>query len=337
MRSAWAMGSLAAAPCQRTAVALSGVDGHRRPVPTPVVVVPEPFPLPGAVGRTRGGRQSATPAAPVAARPGRGDLAGVGVIEVVDAEAGRRALAAGVLRCPCGGTLRAWGHAKPRTVRGLDQTRQVRPDRACCRACTVTHVVLAAGVLPHRGYGLDVIGAALLGAARGHGHRVLAARLKVPTATVRSWLRRARINSDAVHKLGVQTVVALNPELLPTRVGPTRLGEAIAALTAVALAVVRRFGGDERNLWPVIAVVTGGRLLAPAPSSSAAGPRSGSTLPRYARPRVLPACLSHHRPQPLSPTLPPRPAGAAPCQRPATPRRRADAKMPDASESQSAS
>jgi len=103
MRSAWVMGSLAAAPCQRTAVALSGVDGHRRPVPTPVVVVPEPFPLPGAVGRTRGGRQSATPAAPVAARPGRGDLAGVGVIEVVDAEAGRRALAAGVFAAPVAG------------------------------------------------------------------------------------------------------------------------------------------------------------------------------------------------------------------------------------------
>jgi hypothetical protein len=188
------------------------------------------------------------------------------VIEVVDAEAGRRALAAGVLRCPCGGTLRAWGRARPRTVRGVDQTRQVRPDRARCRACAVTHVVLAAGVLPHRGYGLDVIGAALLGAARGNGHRVLAARLKVPTATVRSWLRRARTNSEALRQLGVQTVVALAPELLPTRVGPTRLGEAIAALAAGALAVVRRFGGDEHDLWPVIAVVTGGRLLAPTMS-----------------------------------------------------------------------
>jgi transposase-like protein len=185
------------------------------------------------------------------------------VIEVVDVAAGRRALAAGMLRCPCGGMLRAWGHARVRTVRGLDQVRQVRPDRARCRSCAVTHVVLAAGVLPHRGYGLDVIGAALLGAARGHGHRVLATRLTVPAATVRSWLRRARTNSEALRRLGVQTVVALDPELLPTRVGPTRLAEALAALAAAALAVVRRFGGDERDLWPVIAVLTGGRLLAP--------------------------------------------------------------------------
>jgi hypothetical protein len=187
----------------------------------------------------------------------------MGVIEVVDAAAGRRALAAGMLRCPCGGTLRAWGHARLRAIRGLHETRQVRPDRARCRSCQVTHVVLAAGVLAHRGYGLDVIGAALLGAARGQGHRVLAARLRVPAATVRSWLRRAHANSEALRQLGVQTVVAVDPELLPTGVGPTRLGEALAALVAAALAVVRRFGGDERDLWPVIAVLTRGRLLAP--------------------------------------------------------------------------
>jgi hypothetical protein len=190
----------------------------------------------------------------------------MGVIEVVDEAAGRRALAAGVLRCPCGGTLRAWGHARPRTIRSLHGARQVRPDRTRCRSCKATHVVLAAA-LPHRGYGLDVLGAALLGAARGQGHRVLATRLKVPAATVRSWLRRARTNSEALRRLGVQTVVAVDPELLPTRVGPTRLGEALEALAAAALAVVRRFGGDERNLWPVIAVVTGGRLLAPTLST----------------------------------------------------------------------
>ena len=191
----------------------------------------------------------------------------MGVIEVVDVAAGQRALAAGVLHCPCGGTLRAWGHARPRTIRGLHGARQVRPDRARCRSCRVTHVVLAAGLLPHRGYGLDVIGAALLGAARGHGHRVLAARLTVPAATVRSWLRRARTNSEPLHRLGVQAVIAVDRELLPTQVNPTPLGEALAALAAAALAVVRRFGGNERDLWPVIAVLTGGRLLAPTLST----------------------------------------------------------------------
>src|SRR5262249_26995165 len=102
-------------------------------------------------------------------------------------------------------------------------TRQVRPDRARCRSrsCKATHVVLATE-LPHRGYGLDVIGAALLGAARGRGHRALATQLKLPAATVRSWLRRARTHSEPLRRLGVETVVAVDPELLPTRVGPTR-------------------------------------------------------------------------------------------------------------------
>ena len=123
---------------------------------------------------------------------------------------------------------------------------------------------MLAAALPRRGYGLDVIGTALLGAARGHGHRALAAQLAVPAATARSWLRRARTNSETLRQLGVQTVVGLDPELLPTRVGSDTLSEALAPLAAAALAVIRRVGGhQEADLWPVIAVLTGGRLLAP--------------------------------------------------------------------------
>lgn len=88
----------------------------------------------------------------------------------------------------------------------------MRPDRGRCRA---THVVLAAGLLLHRGYGLDVIGAALLGAARGYGHRALADRLMMPAAIVCSWLRRARTNSEVLRWLGVQTVVAVHPGCSP--------------------------------------------------------------------------------------------------------------------------
>jgi hypothetical protein len=49
----------------------------------------------------------------------RGDADGMGVIEVVDIDAGRRALVAGALCCLCGGRLRAWGHARTRTIRHL--------------------------------------------------------------------------------------------------------------------------------------------------------------------------------------------------------------------------
>jgi transposase-like protein len=124
---------------------------------------------------------------------------------------------------------------------------------------------LAAGLLPGRAYAAGVIGAALLGGARGAGHRSVAAGLGVPAGTVRSWLRHARGNAEELRRLGVQTLVSLDQELLATPVGPTRLAEALAALSAAALAVVRRFGGDQGDLWPVICVLTRGRLLAPSP------------------------------------------------------------------------
>jgi len=105
------------------------------------------------------------------------------VIEVLDLAAARSAVAAGVLRCPCGGRLRAWGHARTRTVRDLTGPHQVRPDRARCRDRRTTHVLLPAQLLPGRAYTLNVIGTALCGAARGQGHRTLARRWEIPAAT----------------------------------------------------------------------------------------------------------------------------------------------------------
>ncbi|WP_432990673.1 hypothetical protein [Dactylosporangium sp. CA-233914] len=124
----------------------------------------------------------------------------------------------------------------------------MRPDRVRCRSCQGTHVVLAAGLLPDSGYGLDVIGAALLGAACGHGHRVLATRLTVPAATVRCWPRPHQQRGAATARRTDRR--RRPPRAAPTRASPTRLGDALAALAAAALAVVRRFGGDERDLWP---------------------------------------------------------------------------------------
>jgi transposase-like protein len=188
------------------------------------------------------------------------------VIEVLDADAARRSLAAGRLRCPRGGRLRAWGQARRRRIQHADgRGERVRPNRARCRSCGRTHVLLPAGLLPARGYGLDIIAVALLGAAHGRGHRTLAAQLQVPAATVRGWLRRARSNAEALRQFAVRILVAIDPELLPTRVRATRWAEALQTLVAAALAVAHRFGANERDLWPVICVLTGGRLLSATP------------------------------------------------------------------------
>ena len=104
------------------------------------------------------------------------------MIEVFDTAAARIALARRKLGCPgCGQPLRPWGHARERTVRDLDGALvTVRPDRALCPGCEVTHVVLDAGLLPRRAYAAGLIGQALVAAALGSGHRHIARDLAVP-------------------------------------------------------------------------------------------------------------------------------------------------------------
>ena len=87
----------------------------------------------------------------------------------------------------------------------------------------------------------------------------------MPSGTVRSWLRRVRGNAEALYRFGVQTVVALDPDLLPTTPRATALGNALDVPAAAALATIRRFTPDQPpRLWPVINVLTRGQLLAPS-------------------------------------------------------------------------
>jgi hypothetical protein len=192
------------------------------------------------------------------------------MIEVIDPAAARKALLAGRLTCPsCGGTLRPWGRTRNRAVAHphdpAQPTVRVRLDRARCRSCRGTHVLLPAELVGGRCYPLRVIGAALAAAGQGGGSRSVASRLGVPAATVRSWLRRARENAEALYRRGVQTVVALDPDLLPATPGATLLGDALQALAAAAAATIARFAPDlsPAQLWPMINVLTRGRLLAP--------------------------------------------------------------------------
>ena len=115
------------------------------------------------------------------------------MITVVDPDAARTALRAGRLSCPrpgCGGTLRPWSRARPRLVGMLGgRSEQIHPDRARCRSCARTHVLLPAACLPRRGYGVEVIATALLAAAHGTSRARCGTGVGVPAATVRGWLR----------------------------------------------------------------------------------------------------------------------------------------------------
>jgi transposase-like protein len=190
------------------------------------------------------------------------------MIEVFDTAAARQALTQRRLRCPdCAEPLRLWGRARTRTVRDHGgERRTVRPDRARCMGCGVTHVVLDAGLLPHRGYSVGVVGQALLAAAAGLGRRRIAAELAVPEGTVRGWLRRVRRAAGQLYQLGVQTTVLLDPGALPVTTGTDPLVVALDALGAAAQAFGRRFACEGVDPWERINVLTRGRLLASFPA-----------------------------------------------------------------------
>ena len=78
-------------------------------------------------------------------------------------------LAAGGIGCPtCGvGVLGGWGYARARQIEGLSDL--LRPRRARCRACTVTHVLLPGMVLLRRAYAAERIWAALTARTEGLG------------------------------------------------------------------------------------------------------------------------------------------------------------------------
>ena len=77
-------------------------------------------------------------------------------------------LAAGEIECPdCGGVLGGWGYGRTRRIAGLADA--VRPRRARCRGCAVTHVLLPVSVLMRRAYAAERVWAALRARASGRG------------------------------------------------------------------------------------------------------------------------------------------------------------------------
>jgi Domain of unknown function (DUF6431) len=91
------------------------------------------------------------------------------MIGIADPGEAETALAAGALACPgCTRPLHPWGHARTRTVRDHGHTTlALRPRRARCRTCRVTHVLLPAAATLRQADTTAVIGSALLASARG--------------------------------------------------------------------------------------------------------------------------------------------------------------------------
>ena len=178
-----------------------------------------------------------------------------------------RRLAVGLLVCPgCGGRLGPWGHARTRKLRG--SASPTRPRRTRCAGCGSTHVLLPVNALVRRADEAVVIGAGVVLAAAGWGHRRIAARLDRPAGTVRGWVRRMRERAQVLRLGFTELLVAVDPDPVVPDPGGGALAEAVAVLVAAALATVRRWGAAVSGLsvWELAAAVTSGGLLTPTGS-----------------------------------------------------------------------
>ena len=110
-------------------------------------------------------------------------------------------------------------------------------------------------------YAAGLTGQALVAAALGRGHRLIARDLGVPHGTVRGWIRRACRSAGQLRAAGVRAVVALDPDALPARILPSELAYALDALGAAAVALGGRFGVQHVSPWARVVVLTRGRLL----------------------------------------------------------------------------
>ena len=176
-------------------------------------------------------------------------------------------LAVGGIGCPTcrDGVLGGWGYARARQVEGLSDP--VRPRRARCRACAVTHVLLPVTMLLRRAYAAERIWAVLTARAEGAGHRRIGASLGIPAATVRGWLRRAAQRLEAIRSWFLGVAVSAGVDVrIPDGFGcPWRDG--LAAVATATAAIRFRFGvaGLLGAVTPkrVAVAASGGRLLAP--------------------------------------------------------------------------
>ena len=172
------------------------------------------------------------------------------------------------LRCPhCGDRLAPWGHGRVRSVRREGPLRwRLRPRRARCSGCGSTHILLPVDCLLRRADTVEVIGAALLAAGAGWGHRHIAELVERAASTVRGWLRRFAARAGPVREGFTALAVALEPA--PVMPGPTgsAVGDAVAAILTASRAVRSRWPElpFTVSVWEVAAAITSGRLLAPA-------------------------------------------------------------------------
>jgi len=130
---------------------------------------------------------------------------------------------------------------------------RLRPDRAKCRACRRSHVLLPAEYLPRRAYDVHVVGAALLEAAQALPEAVAAL-------------------GGAARGYALALARPIRPPLRLVPAGCTGIDYLRLIAERHRLALQAGFGVidptgllDDLRGWPLINVFARGGLLAPSP------------------------------------------------------------------------
>jgi hypothetical protein len=141
---------------------------------------------------------------------------------------------------------------------------RVRPRRAVCPCCQVTHVLLPVTALSRRADLAEVIGAALAAKATGGRLRTIAAVLGRHTDTVRGWLRRFAAHADRVRVMFTVLLVDTGPDPQVPAESGSLFADAVAAILGCRAAIASRW--PQVGMvppWQAASAVTRGRLLSP--------------------------------------------------------------------------
>jgi hypothetical protein len=150
-------------------------------------------------------------------------------------------------------------------LRGAAGSVVLRPRRARCLSCRVSHVLLPVFALLRRADLVEVIGAALSAKAAGAGVRTIAAGLGRSVETVRGWLRSFARRVDVLRSWFTVLLVDTGVDPVPPAQASTGFADAVAAvLGAVSAARSRWPGIGEVSPWWWASAVSAGCLLAPS-------------------------------------------------------------------------
>ena len=179
----------------------------------------------------------------------------------VDADRVETRLAAGSYGCPaCGVGLRPWGFARRRRLRDRGRELVLRPRRARCASCLVTHVLLPTVALLRRRDLAEVIGEALHARfVENKSRSTVATEAGVLADTARGWLRRFVARAEEIRGLFSTWAHHLDAGLGAIEARGSPAADALEAIGVAAAAATRRLGPSP--LWAFVAGASGGLLL----------------------------------------------------------------------------